>query len=197
MNFKLVISDPKTRKAYQKEIEQKASGLLGKKIGEKVSGSPFGLTGYELEVTGGSDREGFPMRKDVDGTARKRIVLSSGPGFHPKKKGQRKRRSVRGNTISPAIVQVNLKVTGYGQKSIEELLGVKKEEPKEDKEKTQETQKEEKTAEQKSAEKQEKPSEAPKEQPAGEKKEAEEPKKEKPAEQPAGKEEKPKEEDKK
>jgi len=127
MNFKLVISDPKTRKAYQKEIEQKASGLLGKKIGEKVSGTPFGLTGYELEITGGSDKDGFPMRKDVEGTARKKILLSSGPGFKPGRKGQRKRKSVRGNTISSSISQINLKITGYGQKPIDELLGTKKE----------------------------------------------------------------------
>jgi small subunit ribosomal protein S6e len=131
MNFKVVVSDPKTKKAYQKEIDQKASTLLGKKIGEKLSGQPIGLTGYELELTGGSDKDGFPMRKDVDGSGRKRIILSSAPGFHPERKGQRRRKSVRGNTISPEIIQVNTKVTGYGQKSLQELLGGPKEEKKE------------------------------------------------------------------
>ncbi len=122
-NFKIVIADPKTRKAYQKEIEQTRSGLLGKKIGDKISGSSIDLPGYEFEITGGSDRDGFPMRRDVEGTGRKRIVLAGPPGFHPRLKGQRKRKSVRGNTISPDIVQVNLKVVGYGQKSLDELFG--------------------------------------------------------------------------
>ena len=124
-NFKIVISDQKTRKSYQKEIEQAASSLLGKKIKDKVSGNPFGLTGYELEITGGSDKEGFPMRADVHGVARKRVLLSFGPGFHPQRKGQRKKKSVRGNTISEGIVQVNTKVVKHGPKTIEEAWGVK------------------------------------------------------------------------
>ncbi len=181
MNFKVVISDPKTRKAYQKEIEQKASGLLGKKIGEKISGTPLGLVGYELEITGGSDKDGFPMRRDVEGTARKRILVSSGPGFHPKKKGQRKRKSIRGNTISAFISQVNVKVTGYGQKSIESLLGIAKPE----KEKPAEEKKEEVSeTEEKGEEKEQKPeAEGKQEDKKEESSEGEAEKKEKPAEE--------------
>jgi len=133
-NFKIVISDPKARKAYQKELDQGASGLMGKKIGDKFQGSHFGLAGFELEVTGGSDKEGFPMRRDVEGPGRKKILLSHGPGFHPVSKGRRKRKSIRGNTISPQISQINLKIISYGQKSVDELLGAKKEHKEEAKE---------------------------------------------------------------
>ncbi len=130
MVFKIVVSDPKTKKAYQKDVDENASGLMGKKLGESLKGDGFGLAGYEVEVTGGSDKEGFPMRKDVEGMGRKKALLSGGPGFHPLIKGQRKRKSVRGNTISAQIVQVNMKVTKHGEKTIEELLGVKlKEKP--------------------------------------------------------------------
>lgn len=132
--FKIVISDPKSKKAYQKEIEEKASGLLGKKIGEKFSGNSLGLTGYELVITGGSDKDGFPMRPDVDGQARKKILIHGPPGFHPKLKGQRRKKSVRGNTISLDVSQINTKVVSHGQKSLEELLGVKAKEKAEKKE---------------------------------------------------------------
>ncbi len=133
MAFKVVVSDPKNRKAYQKDADEAASGLSGKKIGEKLAGDFLGLTGYELEITGGSDKDGFPMRKDVEGIGRKRALLSGGAGFHPKMKGQRKRKSVRGNTISDQISQINMKITKHGEKSPEELLGVKpKEKPKEE-----------------------------------------------------------------
>ncbi|MFH1445419.1 MAG: 30S ribosomal protein S6e [Nanoarchaeota archaeon] len=142
MNFKIVISDPKSKKAYQKEVDQNASTLLNKKIGHKFSGNVLGLTGYELEITGGSDKQGFPMRRDVDGTVRKKILISLPPGFHPEHKGQRKRKSICGNTVSSNIVQINAKITGQGQKSLAELMGAKKEEPKE-------TPKEEKPAEKK------------------------------------------------
>lgn len=122
-NFKLVISDPKTRKAYQKEIDQGASGLGQKRIGDKVKGDSFGLVGYELQVTGGSDKQGFPMRKDIEGMARKKVLLSVGTGFRTKIRGKRKRKSIRGNTVSSNISQVNLKITGYGSKPVEQLLG--------------------------------------------------------------------------
>ena len=126
-NFKIVISDPKARKAYQKELDQGQAGLLGKKIGEKFSGNHLGLAGFELEITGGSDKEGFPMRRDVEGPGRKKILLSHGSGFHPVSRGRRKRKSIRGNTISPSVSQINVKIISYGQKSVEELLGAKKE----------------------------------------------------------------------
>ena len=126
-NFKIVISDPKAKKAYQKELDQGASGLMGKKIGDKFQGSHLGLPGFELEVTGGSDKEGFPMRRDVEGPGRKKILLSHGPGFHPASRGRRKRKSIRGNTISPSVSQINVKIISYGQKSVDELLGAKKE----------------------------------------------------------------------
>ena len=159
MNFKIVISDPKTRKAYQVEKEQNQTGFIGKKIGEKISGDGIGLQGYEIEVTGGSDQQGFPMRRDVDGTGRKRILISMPPGFHPKIKGQRKRKSIRGNILSSDIMQVNVKVVKHGSKKIEELLGVK-----EAKKKEEDAEKEAKAeAEKKEKPKQEAPSEEKKE----------------------------------
>ncbi len=130
-SFKLVISDPKSKKAMQKEVEQGPSGLVDKRIGDKFSGDIAGLPGYELEITGGSDRDGFPMRRDVEGSNRKKVLLSMPPGFHPEKKGLRKRKSVRGNTISTQITQVNAKVIKQGPKSFAELTGKPAEKPKE------------------------------------------------------------------
>lgn len=168
MNFKIVVSDPKERKAYQKEVDQKASGLIGRKIGEVVPGDLLGLNGYKLEITGGSDKQGFPMRKDVEGTARKKILLSGPPGFHPERKGQRKRKSVRGNTISSEIVQVNMKVVEYGKKSLGELFGVKKEESEETKKEEAKPEKEvkEKSEEKKTETEEEKQEKEIKEKPA-------------------------------
>ncbi|MCK4497142.1 MAG: 30S ribosomal protein S6e [Candidatus Aenigmarchaeota archaeon] len=168
MNFKLVISDPKSKKAYQKEIDQKQTGLIGKKIGDNVSGNSLGLAGYELEITGGSDRQGFPMRRDVEGLARKGVLLSMPPGFHPKLRGQRKRKSVRGNTISSEISQVNVKVTTYGKDSLGKLLGVKEKPKKVEEKKPEEPKKPEKEEEIKTEEKE------PKEKPEKEEKKPEE-----------------------
>lgn len=121
--MKLVISDPKTGKGYGLEVpKDKESALLGKKIGDKVEGGAFGADGYELQVTGGSDASGFPMRKDVSGPRRAQVILSSGSGIRPLGKGMREKRNVRGNIISDQIAQVNAKVVQAGSKALDELF---------------------------------------------------------------------------
>jgi small subunit ribosomal protein S6e len=130
--FKLVISDPETRKAYQLEIDQnKATFLIGKKIGEEFDASPLGLTDYILKITGGTDKDGFPMHPEIEGAVKKKVLLSEPPGFHPERKGQRRKKTIRGNTISSDIVQINCKVVKKGEKPLEEL--VPKKEKKEEK----------------------------------------------------------------
>lgn len=127
--FKIVIST-KEGKSYQ--IEKDVPTFIGMKIGQKFDGSLIGLNGYTLRITGGSGKDGFPMRRDVPGTQRKKILTFGGVGYHPKKKNVRKRKSVRGNRISEDIVQVNVKVEEKKDdvKPVEELLVLKREEPK-------------------------------------------------------------------
>lgn len=122
-DFKFVISDPKTKKSFSTTISQdKLPNIIGKKMGEKIDGSLIGLSGYELEITGGTDKDGFPMLPSIQGSVRKKIILSSIPGFRPKIRGQRKRKTVRGNTISTEISQINTKIVKYGSKPIEEIF---------------------------------------------------------------------------
>ncbi|VVB98011.1 30S ribosomal protein S6e [uncultured archaeon] len=131
--MKAVISDPKTGKSYQAELDKgKDSALVGKKIGDKLDGGAIGAAGYSFEVRGGSDSSGFPMRRDVSGSRKLAVILSSGPGYHPKMRGVRKKKTVRGNTISADTVQVNLKALEYGAAKLEELFPpkAKKEEKK-------------------------------------------------------------------
>ena len=126
--MKIVVSEPKTGKSYQTEIDaNKSKALYGSKIGEEVDGGILGLTGYKLEVRGGTDKDGFPMRPDVHGTERKRILIASGAGFRKKRKGERRKKGIRGNIISEYIEQINFKVKTTGQKPLEELMGKKEE----------------------------------------------------------------------
>ena len=180
--FKVVISDPKTKLGFQKEVDQTASGLMGKKIGDKVSGDAVGLSGYELEITGGSDKQGFPMRADVMGAVRKKIILAFPPGFHPDRKGQRRRKSIHGNTIAADVVQVNTKIVKHGAKSLDDL-GFKSKKVEGKKESKAEGKKEEKMIEKKEERKQEeKKEEKPAEEKKHEPKQGEKPAHEKPTE---------------
>ncbi len=127
--IKCVISDAKNGRSYQKAVDD--TPFIGKKIGEKISGSYIGLTGYELQITGGSDKSGFPMRQEIEGIGRKKILLKKGNvGARIKKKGLILRKTIVGNTIGANTAQINLKIATYGSKSIEELLGIQ---PKEEK----------------------------------------------------------------
>ncbi len=201
MNFKIVVSDPGTRKSYSKEVPQEASMLFGKKIRETFEGNSLGLPGFKLEITGGSDKDGFPMRKDMEGTARKKILLSSPPGYHPQREGERKRKSIRGNTISADIVQVNLKVLEHGKQTLDEAFGKKAEEKKEKPEEKKGQKSEAKEQEEK-PKTEKKKEEKPEEQAKTEKKEdapkdeIEEKPKEGKEHKPATKEDKPKAEEK-
>ncbi|MGV8168770.1 MAG: S6e family ribosomal protein [Candidatus Nanoarchaeia archaeon] len=114
--IKLNIGDPKSKKTITKAInDSDAEVFMNKKIGDKVHGDTVGFAGYEFEITGGSDNAGFPMRRDVKGTARKKILLVSGVGLRGNLKGRKVRKSVAGNTVYQKTAQINLKVLKHGK----------------------------------------------------------------------------------
>lgn len=125
--FKIIISDPEKGNSQIVELEgSRAAPLIGRKIGEEIDGSIVGLAGKKLQITGGSDKDGFPMRADVHGGVRARVILTQGTGFKPTKKGERRRKTVRGNIITEEIVQINMKIVGKKPEKTE-----KREKPKE------------------------------------------------------------------
>ena len=126
------------------------SQFLGKKIGDVVDGIFVGegeqtLAGYKLEITGGSDKTGTPMRSDLSGGNRQSILVTESTGFkghslvHKTKGGEkkrfrykpdgmRKRRNFRGNTVTQDTRQINLKVIEAANKSLADILGASSEE---------------------------------------------------------------------
>ena len=123
VDFKAIINDVKTGKSYNVAVSgHHANSLIGKNVGEIVDGIFVGLPGYKLKITGGSDDTGVPMRGDMPGNKRRKLLMADGQSFHEKYPGQRKRVAVRGATISSSIVQINMAVAEYGPKSIEECL---------------------------------------------------------------------------
>jgi len=107
----LIISDTKTGKSQKVEIEEnKMAPLLGLRIGETIDGSIAGLAGQRLQLTGGCDRDGFPMRPDIHGGVKTRVFLSGGVGFNPREKGERRKKTVRGNVVTPETTFLNFKI---------------------------------------------------------------------------------------
>ena len=109
--FKVIVSDPKTGTSKAVELEgARAVPFIGKRIGEEIDGSVVGLSNVRLKITGGSDIAGFPMRPDVHGGVRTRIIVGGGVGFKPRRRGERRRRTLHGNVITEDIVQINVKM---------------------------------------------------------------------------------------
>ena len=143
-SFKAVVNDTKPSsegKSYSMEISgANYNHFLGKKIGDSVDGMFVGegdsaLTGYKLEITGGSDITGRPMRPDLDGSGVKSVLITAGIGYKGKKyvnknskeylykyDGLRKRRNLRGNVISQDTRQINLKVVESGKRSLAAVI---------------------------------------------------------------------------
>ena len=151
-NFKITISDTKGKSITRELKDNDANPLLGLLIGQETDASLVGLEG-KIKITGGSDKSGIPMRSDLLSSARKRILIPKGVGLRQTEKGLRKRKLLRGNTISEEIYQINSKFDGE----------IKVEEPK--KEEKAEAPKEKPKAE---APKEKPKAEAPKEKPKAE-----------------------------
>ncbi len=128
--FQLIVSDPKSRASRATTIEgAKAQALIGKSIGEEVDGKLLGVGNVRLKITGGTDKDGVPMRFDVQGSARKRAILSGGVGYRPLSDGERMRKLVRGRVVSDETLQVNSVVVS-GELERVEKPAVKAEEAK-------------------------------------------------------------------
>ncbi|HIE14379.1 TPA: 30S ribosomal protein S6e [Candidatus Bathyarchaeota archaeon] len=120
--FKVVISDPETGKSNVVELEDaRAVPLIGRKIGDVLDGAVVGLAGHKVLITGGTDSSGFPMRPDIHGGIKTRVLLGKGIGYRAKGRGDRRRRTIRGNTITEDTSQINMKIiekpSRKGQKS--------------------------------------------------------------------------------
>jgi small subunit ribosomal protein S6e len=121
--------------------------FIGKKIGDSVDGSFVGegdknLIGFKLQITGGSDVTGRPMRPDLDGGAIKSVLVTAGTGYKGKKyvkkngkvyiykkDGLRRRRKLRGNIISQDTRQINLKVLVTGKRTLGSIFGLEEDAP--------------------------------------------------------------------
>lgn len=129
--MKIIIGDKKSSRTYAVELSnEKERALYSMKIGEIFDGGILGSVGYKFKITGGSDKEGFPMRADLDGIGRKAVILGEGIGYKGGKRGKLVRKNIRGNIVSEFISQLNVSIFEYGPSSLDEIFGKKEKEEK-------------------------------------------------------------------
>ena len=118
--MKVIFGDQKSGHSFQKELEKGTEkSLIGKKLGDEIDGGIIGLEGYKLKITGGSDKDGFPMRSGIK--VRGKVLMSNGAGVAKMKFGMKVKKRVAGQTITENTAQVNCKVTTAGPKTFADL----------------------------------------------------------------------------
>jgi len=121
--MKLNIANPATgqQKLINIEDERRYRLFYDKRMSQEVPGDSLGdeFKGYIFRITGGNDKQGFPMKQGVLLPHRVRLLLSKGHScYHEKRSGERKRKSVRGCIVGPDIAVVALIVVKQGEADI-------------------------------------------------------------------------------
>jgi len=103
------------------EDEKKLRALYDKRISHEVEGENLGdeFKGYIFRISGGNDKQGFPMLQGVLTSQRLQLLFSKGmPCFRPRKRGERKRKSIRGCIVSADLSVVSLVIVKKGAQDI-------------------------------------------------------------------------------
>ena len=124
--MKLNISFPAngTQKLIDIDDDRKVSVFMDRRMGQEVPGDSVGdeFKGYIFRITGGNDKQGFPMKQGVMHPTRVRLLLAKGHScYRPRRSGERKRKSVRGCIVAADIAVLALAIVKKGD---EEIPGV-------------------------------------------------------------------------
>eukprot|EP01006_Ploeotia_vitrea_P058762 TRINITY_DN70151_c0_g1_i1.p1 TRINITY_DN70151_c0_g1~~TRINITY_DN70151_c0_g1_i1.p1 ORF type:complete len:245 (-),score=8.91 TRINITY_DN70151_c0_g1_i1:117-851(-) len=121
--MKLNIAFPTTgcQKFVDIDDEKRLRTLYDKRISQEVLGEDLGeeFNGYVFRISGGNDKQGFPMKQGVLLNTRARLLLSDGQScFRARRSGERKRKSVRGCIVGPDLSVLNLVIVKKGDTDI-------------------------------------------------------------------------------
>ena len=113
-----------TQKCIDVDDEQKLRVFYEKRMGQEVEGDSVGdeFKGYVFKITGGNDKQGFPMKQGVMIPNRVKLLLSKGHScYRQRRTGERKRKSVRGCIVGNDLSVLSLTVVKQGEQEIEGL----------------------------------------------------------------------------
>ena len=105
-------------------MTKKLMPFFDKRMSAEVPGDSLGdeYKGYVFRITGGNDKQGFPMKQGILSNQRVRLLFSKGMScFRERRSGCRKRKSVRGCIVGSDIAVMSLVIA---KKGAEEIPGV-------------------------------------------------------------------------
>merc|ERR1712072_1475288 len=129
--MKLNLSCPTTgmQKCLQIDDDKKLLPFFDKRVAQEISGDSLGdeFKGYRFRISGGNDKQGFPMLQGVLTPDRVRLLLKKGSKcYRQRRTGEMKRKSVRGCIVSHEISVLNLVLVKKGEQEIPGLTDTEK-----------------------------------------------------------------------
>jgi small subunit ribosomal protein S6e len=129
--MKVNISFPNngTQQCVNVEDELKLRAFFDKRIAQEVPADSLGdeWKGYIFRITGGNDKQGFPMVQGVAQNKRVRLLLADGAKYYRcRREGERKRKSVRGCIVDANLSVLNVAIIKKGEAEIPGLTDVSK-----------------------------------------------------------------------
>lgn len=119
------IANPQTgaQKLIEIDDEKRLQVLYDMRLAQEITGEDIGeeYKGYIFRIMGGQDKEGFTMKQGVLTPSRVRLLLHKGVvgcRGYGMRKGERKRKSVRGCIVSHNISVLHLTVVKNGDADI-------------------------------------------------------------------------------
>ncbi len=106
---------------YHAALFRQVRPFYEKRMGQDVDAATLGdeWKGYTLRITGGNDKQGFPMKQGVLTHGRVRLLLSQGHScYRPRRKGERKRKSVRGCIVDGNLSVLSMAIVKKGEQDI-------------------------------------------------------------------------------
>merc|ERR1712196_726425 len=132
--MKLNMANPETgaQKSIDIDDDRRLLPFFDKRISQEVVGDSLGdeFVGYKFRITGGNDKQGFPMMQGILTPERVRLLLRKGSKcYRQRRTGEMKRKSVRGCIVSQDLSVLNLVVVQNGSSPLPGITDADAERP--------------------------------------------------------------------
>merc|ERR1711966_624613 len=129
MKLNIACSETGAQKSIDIDDDKKLLPFFDKRVSQEVDGDSLGgeFKGYRFRISGGNDKQGFPMMQGVLTPERVRLLLRKGSKcYRQRRTGEMKRKSVRGCIVQQDLSVLNLIIVQNGSSPLPGITDVER-----------------------------------------------------------------------